>query len=105
STGSVGSRTVDLLLRNPERFEVEALTAHRNVALLAEQAKLLRARMAVIANPELGESLKDGLAGTGIDSGAGTEADAEAAARTAEWVMGAIVGSAGGAAPPPSLRR
>jgi 1-deoxy-D-xylulose-5-phosphate reductoisomerase len=105
STGSVGSRTVDLLLRNPERFEVEALTAHRNVALLAEQAKLLRARMAVIANPELGESLKDALAGTGIDSGAGTEAVAEAAARPAEWVMGAIVGAAGLAPTLAAVRR
>ena len=39
STGSVGQNTVDLLLRNREAFEVEGLTANRNPAGLAEQAR------------------------------------------------------------------
>ena len=42
STGSVGQNTVDLLLRNREVFEVEALTANRNPELLAEQARALQ---------------------------------------------------------------
>ena len=105
STGSVGCRTVDLLRRNPERFEVEALTGHRNVKLLAEQAKLLRPRIAVIADPKLAGSLKDALAGTGIETSAGTEAVAEAAARPAEWVMAAIVGAAGLAPTLAAIRR
>jgi len=105
STGSVGCRTVDLLRRNPERFEVEALTGHRNVKLLAEQAKLLRPRIAVIADPKLEGSLKDALAGTGIETSAGTEAVAEAAARPAEWVMAAIVGAAGLAPTLAAIRR
>jgi 1-deoxy-D-xylulose-5-phosphate reductoisomerase len=105
STGSVGCRTVDLLLRNPERFEVEALTGHRNVKLLAEQAKLLRPHIAVIADPKLEGSLKDALAGTGIETSAGTEAVAEAAARPAEWVMAAIVGAAGLAPTLAAIRR
>ena len=42
STGSVGCNTVDLLARQPEAFSVEALTANRNVALLAAQARALR---------------------------------------------------------------
>jgi 1-deoxy-D-xylulose-5-phosphate reductoisomerase len=105
STGSVGCRTVDLLRRNPERFEVEALTGHRNVKLLAEQAKLLRPRIAVIADPKLAGSLKDALAGTGIETSAGTEAVADAAARPAEWVMAAIVGAAGLAPTLAAIRR
>ena len=105
STGSVGCRTVDLLLRNPQRFEVEALTGHRNVKLLAEQAKLLRPHIAVIADPKLEGSLKDALAGTGIETSAGTEAVAEAAARPAEWVMAAIVGAAGLAPTLAAIRR
>jgi 1-deoxy-D-xylulose-5-phosphate reductoisomerase len=105
STGSVGCRTVDLLRRNPERFEVEALTGHRNVKLLAEQAKLLRPRIAVIADPKLAGSLQDALAGTGIETSAGTEAVAEAAARPAEWVMAAIVGAAGLAPTLAAIRR
>jgi 1-deoxy-D-xylulose-5-phosphate reductoisomerase len=42
STGSVGQNTVDLLLRNRDGFVVEALTANRNPARLAEQARALR---------------------------------------------------------------
>jgi len=105
STGSVGRSTIDLLLRNPERFEVEALTAHRNVALLAEQARRLRPRMAAIADPALGPALKDALAGTGIETAAGAAAVTEAAARPAEWVMGAIVGAAGLAPTLAAIRR
>ena len=105
STGSVGCRTVDLLLRNPERFVVEALTGNRNVKLLAEQAKLLRPRMAVIADPKLEGSLKDALAGTGIETSAGAEALTDAAARPADWVMAAIVGAAGLAPTLAAIRR
>ena len=50
STGSVGCNTVDLVGRNRDRFRVEALTAHRNVDRLAEQALRLRPRLAVIAD-------------------------------------------------------
>jgi 1-deoxy-D-xylulose 5-phosphate reductoisomerase len=38
STGSIGQSTVDLLSRHRDQFTVEALTAHHNAALLAEQA-------------------------------------------------------------------
>ena len=38
STGSVGSNTLELIENNPDAFVVEALTANRNVKLLAEQA-------------------------------------------------------------------
>jgi 1-deoxy-D-xylulose-5-phosphate reductoisomerase len=75
------------------------------VKLLAEQAKLLRPRIAVIADPKLAGSLKDALAGTGIETSAGTEAVAEAAARPAEWVMAAIVGAAGLAPTLAAIRR
>jgi 1-deoxy-D-xylulose-5-phosphate reductoisomerase len=105
STGSVGCSTVDLLMRNPARFEVEALTANRNVALLAEQARGLRAKMAAIADPALGPALADALAGSGIETGAGPAAIAEAAGRPAEWVMGAIVGAAGLAPTLSAIRR
>ena len=41
STGSIGQNTVDLIARNPESFEVVALTARRSVELLAQQARQL----------------------------------------------------------------
>lgn len=95
STGSVGRNTVDLIVRAPERFVVEAVTGHRNVALLAEQARTLRARLAVIADPNLYGDLCDALSGSDVLAAAGAGAVAEAAARPAEWVMAAIVGAAG----------
>ena len=51
--------------------------------------------MAVVADPQRYRALKDALAGTSIEAAAGPEAVIEAAARPAEWVMAAIVGSAG----------
>ena len=50
STGSVGQSTVDLIARDPESYRVEALVAGNSVEALAEQARRLRARMAVVAN-------------------------------------------------------
>lgn len=95
STGSVGRSTVDLLLREPDRFSVEALTAQSNVALLAEQAVQLRARLAVIGDETLLPELLARLKGTGCEAAAGRRALIEAAARPADWVMAAIVGAAG----------
>ena len=95
STGSIGCNTVDLIARAPERFAVEAVTGNRNVRLLAEQARRLRAKLAVVADPALYDQLRDALAGSGIEAAAGAAAVVEAAARPAEWVMAAIVGAAG----------
>jgi 1-deoxy-D-xylulose-5-phosphate reductoisomerase len=95
STGSVGQNTIDLLLRNREAFQVEALTANRNPDRLADQARALRARFAAIADPAHYPALKQALAGTGIETACGAQAVVEAALRPADWVMAAIVGAAG----------
>ena len=95
STGSVGCNTVDLIEHRPERFVVEALTANRNARLLAEQAKRLRPSLAVVADPDSYDELKEALAGTGIEAAAGAAAVIEAASRPADLVMLAIVGAAG----------
>lgn len=105
ATGSVGCSTVDLIERHRESYVVEALTANRNVELLADQARRLRARAAVVADPTRYRDLRDALSGTGIDVAAGTQAIAEAAMRPAEWVMAAIVGSAGLASTFAAIRR
>jgi len=39
STGSMGTQTLDVIARHPERFEVAALAAGKCVAELAEQAR------------------------------------------------------------------
>jgi len=95
STGSIGQSTIDLLKRNPKSFTVEALTANHNAALLAEQARALRARFAAIGEPSEYAALKDALAGTGIEVACGRAALVEASERPADWVMAGIVGAAG----------
>ena len=74
STGSIGCNTVDLIARAPERFAVEAVTGNHNVQLLAEQARRLRAKLAVVADPTLYGQLRDALAGSGIEAAAGDAA-------------------------------
>jgi len=95
STGSVGQSTVDLIERDPASYRVEALVARSSVELLAEQARRLRARFAVVADADRYQALKAALAGTSVDVAAGPEAVIEAAQRPAEWVMAAVVGFAG----------
>jgi len=98
STGSVGQNTIELISKGRDagqEFVVEALTAHTNVALLAEQAKTLSPNFVAIGDETLSDDLIDALAGTGIAIGAGVAALTEAAARPADWVMAAIVGAAG----------
>jgi 1-deoxy-D-xylulose-5-phosphate reductoisomerase len=95
STGSVGQSTVDLIARNPGNYRVEALVAATSVELLADQARRLHARLAVVAEPGCYLALKEALAGTSIEVAGGAEAVCEAAARPAEWVMAAVVGFAG----------
>src|SRR3954449_433729 len=65
ATGSIGDSTMDLLRASPERYQVEALTAHSNVAALAGLAKEFGARFAAIGDPDRLGELKDALAGTG----------------------------------------
>ncbi|HYD11819.1 MAG TPA: 1-deoxy-D-xylulose-5-phosphate reductoisomerase [Allosphingosinicella sp.] len=95
ATGSVGRSTLDLVARAADRFEVVALTAHRDVAGLAELARRHRPKLAVIGDAGLLGELRAALAGTGIEAAAGEGAIADAAASGAEWTMAAIVGTAG----------
>jgi 1-deoxy-D-xylulose-5-phosphate reductoisomerase len=94
ATGSIGSSTIDLLRRDPARYQIEAVTAHRNGAALARLALELGARFAVVAEPDAYGELKAGLSGSRIEAAAGPAALVEAAQRPAEWVMAAITGAA-----------
>jgi 1-deoxy-D-xylulose-5-phosphate reductoisomerase len=94
-TGSVGQSTVDLILSNPEKFDVQVVTAGSNVLKLAEMAKKLNAKHAVIANENAYQELKSALAGTDIEISAGKQSIAQSASISADWIMCAIVGIAG----------
>jgi 1-deoxy-D-xylulose-5-phosphate reductoisomerase len=95
STGSVGCQTIDLISRAPEKYEIAALVARRNVEKLIEQARALKPELVVIADESHYAALKAALADTNIAVAAGAQAVVEAAEADADWVMSAIVGAAG----------
>lgn len=95
STGSVGVSTLSLLELSGAEVQILALTAGRNVELLAEQARRWRPQTAVIEDERLLDELRDRLKGTGIAVAAGASAIVEVAGLGADWVMSAIVGAAG----------
>ncbi len=95
ATGSIGASTIDLIKRNPTLYRVECVAAGRNVPALAQVARDVGARVAVIADPDCYAALKDALAGTGIEAAASEAALIEAALYPADWVMAAIAGAVG----------
>lgn len=104
-TGSIGKSTVDVVRAHPDRYRVDTVTAHRNVAELARMAIELDARFAVIADPAFFDDLKSALSGTDIDAGAGENALIEAAERPCDIVIAGIVGAAGLRATLAAIRR
>ena len=95
ATGSIGTSTLDLVEREPERFQVVALTAQRDVAGLAQAARRTGAQLAVIGDVSLHGALKAALSGTAIKVAAGEAAIVDAAGLGVDWTMAAIVGIAG----------
>jgi len=95
ATGSVGESTLDLIARDPLRFDVVALTANANWRALANHAIALDAEVAVVADESHYSALKEALAGTNVEAAAGEGALIEAGARPADWIMAAISGAAG----------
>ncbi len=97
ATGSIGASTLDVVARHPERFCVWAVSAHRQVARLAQIIVAHRPRVAVVADAKAADDLRELL---------GNESDCEilwgaealcaiAAAPEVTTVMAAIVGAAG----------
>lgn len=95
ATGSVGTSTLDLIRLDRDKYRVLALTANSNAEELARLAKEFDAEIAVIADSSQYELLKNLLADTNVEVGAGPDKLVAAAALGADWTMAAIVGCAG----------
>ena len=93
STGSIGRQALQVLSLHPHRFFVTALTAHRNAALLFEQVRALRPRLAALTGDER-PAVPDDLSFCDFRFGAGA---LEEVARESEGrdVLAAVVGVAG----------
>jgi len=98
STGSIGVNTLDVIARQPELYQVFALTAHSRVDLMTAQCVQFRPRFAVMVSEPHGRELKRALAELSLPTEVlwGSEAlDLVAAHEEVTTVMAAIVGAAG----------
>ena len=62
ATGSIGTSTLDVLERHPDRYRVEALTANRDVASMVALCTRLRPRVAAMADASAAGELARELA-------------------------------------------
>jgi len=98
ATGSIGGSTLDVIARHPDRFHATVLTAHSNVAALADLCIRFRPELAVIADPALEGELSRRLSAAGVrcDVASGHDAVTQAVAGAlCDTVVAAIVGAAG----------
>ncbi len=98
STGSIGTSTLDVVSRHPEKYQVVALTAYRQDELLFEQCQRFRPRYAVLLDEAATERLKQRVLSAGLDVEVlcGEQAlEQVASLPEVDAVMAAIVGAAG----------
>ena len=96
STGSVGTQALEVVAAHPDLFEVEVLSAHRNTALLIEQAKKFKPNAVVITDETRYKEVKEALLMLPIKVFAGHKALADVMHWEAiDTVLGAILGFAG----------
>jgi 1-deoxy-D-xylulose-5-phosphate reductoisomerase len=98
ATGSIGTSTLDVIARHPDRFRVQVLTAHRRTEELLALCLRHRPRLAVLADPQGEAVLRDRLRAAGLDTEVrcGPAALEDAAAYPGvDIVVAAIVGAAG----------
>lgn len=95
ATGSIGASALDLLRRDPRRYQVVALASRRDAKKLAALAREFGAKLAAVAEPAAYAELKDALAGSGVEATAGRNGLIAAAQAEADVVIAAITGAAG----------
>jgi 1-deoxy-D-xylulose-5-phosphate reductoisomerase len=99
STGSIGRSTLDVIEKNPQRFELVTMAAGSNVELALEQARKWRPKVLSLATEQDAEKVSsqlraEGLGDIDIDSGQGGTVRVAIHAEV-DFVVSAIVGVAG----------
>ncbi len=98
STGSIGTSTLDVVERHPDRYEVFALSGATQVDLLLAQCARLRPRFAVMASAEHARELARKIRDQGLPTEVLDAPDALeqiASHPEVDAVMASIVGAAG----------
>jgi 1-deoxy-D-xylulose-5-phosphate reductoisomerase len=96
ATGSIGSSTLDVIARHPDKYTVYALTANTNVEQMARICSIHNPRYAVMGNQQSAAELAKILSATTTEVVCGDQALAQVAEDAdVEIVVAAIVGSVG----------
>ncbi len=94
STGSIGKNTLEVISKNPDKFEVVALAAGNNIDLLESQIKNFNPEVAAVFDESAAEDLRK--RGLSVEVLSGEEGMKEAATLSGvDMVVSAIVGSPG----------
>lgn len=96
STGSIGTQTLDIVRQHPDQFAVYAISAHRSVDMLIQQALEFNPAVVCIADESYYPRLRDTLSDLPIQVLAGEKAIADMVTMPAiDTVVAAMVGYAG----------
>jgi 1-deoxy-D-xylulose-5-phosphate reductoisomerase len=96
STGSIGVNTLDVVERNPESFQVLAMSAGSNVDLFAEQVRKFKPKVASLFDTSKIAILKERVADLDVEVIPGEEGSiAVATLPEVDVVVSGVVGSAG----------
>ena len=96
STGSIGVNTLDVVDRNPESFQILAMSAGSNVELFAEQVRKFKPKVASLFDTSKIEALKERVADLDVEIIPGEEGSiAVATLPESDVVVSGVVGSAG----------
>ena len=96
STGSIGTRTLDVVAAHPDQFEVIALAAGNNVDLMEQQVRRFGPRFVALADEAGARALARRLGARSPQIAWGADGVRQAAVETgADMVVSAIVGGAG----------
>lgn len=96
STGSIGTQALQVIADNPDRFEVFAITAYNNAALLIEQARKFCPKYAITVKDDNFSEVSEALRGSGVTVLAGMDSVCSIVADDeVDIVLTAMVGYAG----------
>ena len=96
STGSIGTKSLEIIEHNPDIFEVEVLTANNNVELLIKQARKFQPNAVVIANKEKYQIVSDALHNYPVKVYAGSDAIKQVVQMDSiDMILTAMVGYSG----------
>ncbi len=95
ATGSIGDSTLNVIQQHRDRYDVVAMTAHRNAEKLIERARIFRPALVAIADESAYKAVSQALQPMGIKVLSGTEGVREAARYSTDICVSAMVGAAG----------